>query len=56
MVGDATPKRFMEISGYTSTDHHLEIGGQKASLAQMYNTYSNTMDAWQIDNLKNYQA
>ncbi|MBQ8797553.1 MAG: metallophosphoesterase [Oscillospiraceae bacterium] len=29
---------------------------QKASLAQMYSAYSDVMDSWQIDNLKNYQA
>jgi hypothetical protein len=29
---------------------------QKASLAEMYNTFSNAMDVWNIDNIKNYQA
>ena len=29
--------------------------GQKASLAQMYTTFTNAMNNWQIDNLKNYQ-
>lgn len=29
---------------------------QKTSLAEMYSTYQATMDSWQIENLKNYQA
>ena len=29
---------------------------QKASLAEMYNTFSDTMSSWDIDNIKTYQA